>query len=85
MKYQSASTKVADAYRGGVKLEKSWQACLPKPSSFFARSIILTPSRTWLPASRMCFGENVLICGGTGDGIYETGGVANHGGSPWLI
>jgi hypothetical protein len=81
MKYQSASTKIADPYRAGMDLGKKLAGLAPETILVFCTVHYIDSIGDLIVGIREILGEDVLICGGTSDGIYETGGVANHGAS----
>jgi hypothetical protein len=79
MKYLSASTKVADPYHAGMELGESLAGVAPDVVLVFCTIHYIDSIPDLVSGLKDVLGGNVLICGGTGDGIYETGGVANHG------
>ncbi len=85
MKYQSASTKVADSYRAGAELGEKLAGLAPEAVLVFCTIHYIDAIQDLVAGLQDVLGEDVLICGGTGDGIYETGGVASHGVSALAI
>ncbi len=81
MKYQSASTRIADPYRAGTELGEKLADLRPETVLVFCTIHYIDSVADLVAGIRDVVGEEVLICGGTGDGIYETNGVANHGAS----
>jgi hypothetical protein len=81
MRYSSGSTKTADPYRAGVDLGQKLQPTSPEVVLVFCTIHYVDSIHDLSAGIRDVLGDKVLVCGGTGDGIYETGGVANHGAS----
>jgi hypothetical protein len=79
MNYRSASSKVADPYRAGVELAEKLQSLNPETVLAFCTIHYLDAIQDLVAGLRDVLGNGVLICGGTGDGIYETNGVSAHG------
>ena len=79
MKYRSASTKITDPYRAGAELGEKLADLCPETVLVFCTIHYLESIADLTAGFRDVLGEKILICGGTGDGIYETSGVANHG------
>ncbi|MFA4943432.1 MAG: FIST N-terminal domain-containing protein [Lentisphaeria bacterium] len=80
MRAASASTITADGYRAGCELAEPLRAAAPEVILLFA-SIDYQPEFPDLVAglTETLGRTDVLIIGGTGDGIYETGRVAHRG------
>jgi hypothetical protein len=81
MRYSSARTKTADPYRAGVDLGQKLEPSAPEVVLVFCTIHYVDAIRDLSTGIRDVLGDKVLVCGGTGDGTYETGGVANHGAS----
>ena len=79
MKYQSTSTKIADPYRAGIDLGEELAGFGPETILVFCTVHYIDSIEDLIVGMREILGENVILCGGTSDGTYETGGVANHG------
>ena len=79
MKYRSACTKVANPYRAGVDLGEKLADLAPETALVFCTIHYIDSIQDLVAGFRDVLGEKVLVCGGTGDGIYETSGVSNHG------
>jgi hypothetical protein len=79
MKYRSASTRITDPYRAGSELGEKLSDLIPDTVLIFCTIDYLDSIADLVAGLRDVLGEKVLICGGTGDGIYETSGVANQG------
>jgi len=79
MNYRSASTKVADPYRAGVDLGTKLESLRPQTILVFCTIHYVDAIHDLIAGIRDVLSNDVLICGGTGDGIYETAGVAAHG------
>ena len=85
MRYQSASTKIADPFRAGAELGEKLAALHPDVVLVFCTVHYLDAIGDLAAGLQDVLGEDVVLCGGTGDGIYETGGVASHGVSALAI
>jgi len=81
MRYSSASTKTADPYRAGVDLGQKLESIGPQVVIVFCTIHYVDSIHDLSAGIRDVLGDKLLVCGGTGDGTYETGGVANHGAS----
>lgn len=79
MRYQSASTKIADPYRAGVALAEKLSNLSPEWVIVFCSVHYIDSIKDLISGFYDVLGDKIMICGGTGDGIYETGGVADHG------
>jgi hypothetical protein len=79
MNYRSASTTVADPYRAGAELGEKLQSPIPDVVIVFLTIHYADAIQDLVAGIRDFLGNETLICGGTGDGIYETSGVAAHG------
>ena len=79
MNYRSASTRIADPYRAGAELGAVLEGLGPETILVFCTIHYLDAIQDLVAGIRDVVGNDVLICGGTGDGIYETRGVAAHG------
>lgn len=79
MKYRSASTKLADPYRAGLELGEKLANINPETLLVFYTVHYIDSIQDVVSGLQDVLGEDVLICGGTGDGIYETAGASNHG------
>jgi hypothetical protein len=79
MKYRSSSTMVTDPYRAGAELGEKLADLFPETVLVFCTIHYFESIADLVAGLRDVLGEKVLICGGTGDGIYETHGAANHG------
>jgi len=81
MRYSSGSTKTADPYRAGVDLGQKLEPTTPEVVLVFCTIHYVDSIHDLSAGIHDVLGDKVLVCGGTGDGIYETGGVSNHGAS----
>ncbi len=79
MKYLSASSKIADPFRAGAELGEKLTALAPETVLVFCTIHYIDSIPDLVDGIKDVLGDKVLICGGTGDGIYETGGMANSG------
>ncbi|HEY5959552.1 MAG TPA: FIST N-terminal domain-containing protein, partial [Polyangiaceae bacterium] len=79
MDYRSASTTIADPYRAGAELGDRLEHLKPDTVLIFCTIHYMDAIPDLVAGIRDILGTDVLLCGGTGDGIYETSGVASHG------
>jgi hypothetical protein len=79
MNYLSASTKIVDPFRAGVEIGDKLAGLPPEVVLVFCTIHYIDAIDDLVDGIKDVLGKDVLICGGTGDGIYETGGMANHG------
>jgi hypothetical protein len=79
MNYCSASTTVADPYRAGAELGEKLQNLRPDVVIVFLTIHYADAVQDLVAGLRDFLGNEVLLCGGSGDGIYETSGAEAHG------
>ena len=79
MRYCSASSWAADPYRAGVELGQRLEPLPPEIVLLFCTVHYIEEFHDLLAGLRDVLGPGVLVCGGTGDGIYESAGAENHG------
>lgn len=77
--YRSSRTQIPDAYRAGVAIAEELVEIQPEVLILFATSHYQATLKEIAEGIYDVLGTDVMICGGTGDGIYETQIVANHG------
>lgn len=80
MRYGSVSTLNPDAYRAGLQIGEGLRELAPEVILLFA-SISYDPdfSEFFAGLADALEGQTPLIVGGTGDGVYESRLVADHG------
>jgi hypothetical protein len=79
MHYLSASSRTTNPYRAGLEIGEQLAAIRPELVLVFCSINYGDQLSEVVAALRESLGEQVLICGGTGDGIIETTQVAHHG------
>ena len=79
MKYISSRTSIVDSYRAGISIGEDLQAISPDVIILFCTRGYIDTLPELIEGLREVVGPKTLICGGTGDGIYETAGVAHNG------
>jgi hypothetical protein len=79
MDYRSAGTTIADPYRAGAELGDSLESLKPDTVLIFCTVHYMDAIPDLVAGIRDILGTDVLLCGGMGDGIYETSVVASHG------
>jgi hypothetical protein len=79
MKYISAVTRNLDAYRAGVELAENLLPAKPDTVILFCTIYYFPLLKDIVDGLRDILGQSLLVCGGTGDGVYAEEGVFNHG------
>ncbi len=79
MKYAIAYSAVTDGYRAGTEIGEALAGSAPEVVLVFCSIHYLQILPDVVSGIQDTVGKAVLCCGGTGDGVYWTGGMANHG------
>ncbi len=79
MRYVSSWTDIQDAYRAGIAIGEKLVASAPDIIILFCTRGYIDTFPELIEGLREVVGPTPLLCGGTGDGIYETAFVAHNG------
>ncbi|HBF35676.1 TPA: hypothetical protein DDW35_14045, partial [Candidatus Sumerlaeota bacterium] len=80
MRCQSVNTINTDGYRAGCEIAEALQAFTPEVILLFASTSYMAGYSDLFGGIQDTLDRNdLIIFGGTGDGVYETGLVAHHG------
>lgn len=79
MKYAAGFSLISDGYRAGADLATQLASIRPEVVVVFFSEHYQDQHADLVDGLRDGLGDGILICGGTGDGVYWRGGVANHG------
>ncbi len=79
MRYRSVHSISTDAYRAGAEVAEALQSLSPEVVFLFSSVHYLDDTTGLVAGIRDVLGPDAILCGGTGDGIYETSLVAHQG------
>lgn len=79
MRYAATFSSIPDGYRAGVALGEGLVSIEPEVAIVFFSERYLDQAGELVAGLRDALGDRVLLCGGSGDGVYWREGVANHG------